>query len=159
MPFIDTHDSYVQSNSLALFSHLVELLKHGQHKRAWECGLPKGRYICDDGREILYDLDYCPWLQLRNGRIEPADRLEWVTNKRQEPFFYGSLWPYLQYQAMKNLRAVLLRWERHDTWWRKCDRRNAKIAKHQREKRRNRTHPARKNPAAKRGQGETYERT
>ena len=86
--------------------------------RAW--GLPKGRYICDDGREILYDLDYRPWLQSVNGRITLADSTEWVTHKRQEPFFYVpySPWPYCSYEEMKKMRAILLRWERSDTWYR-----------------------------------------
>ena len=61
---------------------------------------------------------YRPWLQSVNGIITLANSTEWVTPKRQEPFFYVpySPWPYCSYEEMKKMRAILLRWERSDTW-------------------------------------------
>ena len=151
MPFISCPPFTSNNNWLEHFSHLCKLLKEGRYKQAWEFGIPKGRYICDDGREELYDVDYNPWLQFANGKITLADRTEWVTRKRQEPFFYVPyrLWPYYNYEEMKKMRTILLQWERSDTWYRRMDRLNAKIAKHQREKRRNRTHPAKKSSDAR----------
>jgi hypothetical protein len=50
---------------------------------------PYGLWTCKDGREILFDRGYTPIWQYHGGRVEAADRYEYVEGiVRRETFHY-----------------------------------------------------------------------
>ena len=50
--------------------------------------LPYGLWTCADGREVLFNREYQPIYQRKNGVLSPADPNEWVDYTSQR-FFYS----------------------------------------------------------------------
>jgi hypothetical protein len=75
----------------------------------WRAICPYGRWVCQDGREVLFNRKYQPILERRPGSpVQPADPTEWVSGwKVQEHFFNdGSRGP----QVLGAVNAVLKSW-------------------------------------------------
>jgi len=54
----------------------------------WKRTLPYGKWICADGREVLFNREYTPILQRRpNGPTEVASPTEWVPWVKQVWFY------------------------------------------------------------------------
>jgi hypothetical protein len=70
--------------------------------------LPYGKWICEDGREVLFNRFYEPIYQRHLGATaQPADRKEWVPWKRQEWFYDDT---YSERRAIKVATAILTKW-------------------------------------------------
>jgi len=69
--------------------------------RVW---LPYGKWVCDGGREVLFNRDYSPiWQKTNGGNPSLADMGEWVENIIETIHYYGdSTAPWLNDQTLKN---------------------------------------------------------
>src|SRR5262249_34390848 len=74
----------------------------------WRAICPYGRWVCANGREVLFNRKYQPILERRPGEApKPADPTEWVHWVLQEYFFHdGTRGP----GVLKNVNAVLTSW-------------------------------------------------
>jgi hypothetical protein len=71
-------------------------------KKLW-C-IPYGLYICEGGREVIFNFRYAPLWERRDKVATPADSAEWEKFLRQEYFVPGKKKEILQ--AFKSGRDV-----------------------------------------------------
>lgn len=71
--------------------------------------LPYGKWVCDDGREVLFNRDYQPIYERRPGRASrEADSREWVEDIKQTEFFYSdSNPPWLDQATLRKCSELL----------------------------------------------------
>jgi hypothetical protein len=50
--------------------------------------LPYGKWTCADGREVLFNREYQPIMQRKDGVVSYADHGEWVENIVSHEYFY-----------------------------------------------------------------------
>lgn len=63
-------------------------LSHAEQARRWT--LPYGMWTCADGREVLFNREYCPiWQRYPGKPAEKADSDEWVSWVKQQYLFDG----------------------------------------------------------------------
>jgi len=88
------------------------------HKRAaLRTYFPYGKYICADGREVLFNRGYTPIFERKNGVVKKADRNEWVEHIKQEWFYDDLTSPYPPISNRKSLLLcvkILNEWGVHD---------------------------------------------
>lgn len=81
---------------------------------AWFFSFPYGKWTCADGREVLFNRDYCPIWQRRPGQpARPAYPFEWVNNIVEcEMYFDDGSFRGIERGmfTIKRLNAVLASW-------------------------------------------------
>lgn len=52
--------------------------------------MPYGQWTCEDDRVVLFNRDYLPIWEKKNGLVQPANCYEWVPWVKQEWFYNDS---------------------------------------------------------------------
>jgi hypothetical protein len=100
----------LRAGTMAALRLLADCLRRGLHKQSYHSvrRYPYGRWMCADGRQVLFDRGYCPiWQWHPDDGASGADRNEWVKFTRAEHFFDDRTAWWRQYEGMKRLRSVL----------------------------------------------------
>jgi hypothetical protein len=73
---------------------------------------PYGKWTCEDGTEYLFNRDYEPFLQRKNGEITSCDRTARIPWKEQEWFFHDgeAPWDTSKQAPLKKINLVLIEW-------------------------------------------------
>lgn len=75
---------------------------------------PYGIWTCDDGREVLFNRDYCPVLERKDdGPARPANMGAWINWKKQSWFFNDGNPPWRgkgKEDTLARINAVLKEW-------------------------------------------------
>ncbi|MBY0314413.1 MAG: DUF5623 domain-containing protein [Bdellovibrionales bacterium] len=73
--------------------------------------LPYGKWICEDGSEVLFNRDYKPiWAKLPNGEVKDIEPNTWVKNKDCIYFFDDSNPPWAKKKTREMCFGVLVEW-------------------------------------------------
>ena len=76
----------------------------------FRCWLPYGKWICADGREVLFNRFYEPiWERPPGGSARRADPEEWVPYQHQEWFFKDRSSPWCRGEGQQRATATLVR--------------------------------------------------
>lgn len=74
--------------------------------------LPYGVYICADGREVIFNRNYRPIFERKDGIVKPANQNEWVEFTDQKWFYNDATAPFSLYgpgssKTMKKCLQIL----------------------------------------------------
>ncbi len=73
--------------------------------------LPYGKWICDDGSEVLYNRDYKPiWVKKSNGEVSDIDPNTWVNHKDSIYFFNDGNPPWAKKKTREMCVGILKEW-------------------------------------------------
>lgn len=74
--------------------------------------LPYGIWVCEDGREILFNRRYKPiWQRSPEGKVSPANSEEWVERIKTTTHFYkDENSPWRDKRSLDKCKVVLLEW-------------------------------------------------
>lgn len=89
MKLRDHKSNLCQSGRLVytdIYVHKIPTAKAIKHD--WRnTALPYGIWTCEDGRQVLFNRDYCPIWERHNGVTQPANYYEWVPYVTQAWFY------------------------------------------------------------------------
>lgn len=73
--------------------------------------LPYGKWTCTDGKEILFNRDYCPiWYRDKDGFVDTLDPATWIEFEKQEWFFGDTDPPWQSRKTYKKCKSILGSW-------------------------------------------------
>jgi hypothetical protein len=73
--------------------------------------MPYGKWTCADGREVLFNRDYRPiWERRNGGNATQGVPYEWVAFERQEGFYDDGDTPWRDRRALAKCQAILNAW-------------------------------------------------
>jgi hypothetical protein len=70
--------------------------------------LPYGKYICKNGREVIFNRGYSPIWEINNGVVSKANPDEWVEFIGQEWFYDDTTSPWLDKKTKRKCENILL---------------------------------------------------